>query len=335
VIPREWLLDAGYGAGWRLVRALPEPVARAAFAGAAGLAARRGGGGSGGGWLAQLRRNLARVRPDASAAELDGLVRAALRSYARYWCEAFRLPSMDHDALRAAVGPAIEGRQHVDAALAAGRGMILALPHAGNWDVAGVWLVGRCGGFTTVAERLRPESLYRRFVAYRESLGFEILPLTGGGRPAGEVLAARLAAGGAVCLVADRDLTSGGVPVTFFGEPATLPSGPARLAAATGAALLPVGLWFTDGGWGFRVHPPVPVRPASGGTWGSARESRRAVLSATQAIADAFAADIAEHPADWHMLQPLWLADLPAAARDRARRAGSGLARDADRGHRA
>lgn len=300
VTVRERLLDLGYAGGWRLVRALPAPVARAVFERAADVAARRGGSG-----VAQLRRNLARVVPGAAEPELDELVRAALRSYARYWCEAFRLPSMDHDALRASVGPCIEGLEHVEAALSAGRGMIVALPHSGNWDVAGVWLVGRCGSFTTVAERLRPESLYRRFVAYRESLGFEILPLTGGDEPVATVLARRLAANGAVCLVADRDLTAGGVRVDFFGEPAKMPIGPAKLAERTGAALLPVGLWFTSDGWGFRVHPPVTAP---------------SVRAATQAVADVFAADIAEHPADWHMLQRLWLADLPARRRPAAER---------------
>ena len=294
--PRERLVDLGFAGGWRLVRALPGPVAGALFRLGADRAARRGSPG-----VTQLRRNLARVRPSASPAELDELVRAGLRSYARYWCEAFRLPAMDHDALRAEVGPRIEGLEHVDAALAAGRGMILALPHSGNWDVAGVWLVGRCGGFTTVAERLRPESLYRRFVAYRESLGFEILPLTGGSEPVGTALARRLERGAAVCLVADRDLSAGGVRVDFFGEPAKMPVGPAKLAERTGAALLPVGLWFEpDGGWGFRVHPPVAAT---------------STLAAVHTVANAFAADIAEHPADWHMLQPLWLADLPARRR--------------------
>jgi len=297
---RERLLDLGYAGGWRVVRALPSALAQGLFRRGADWAAGRDGRAT-----RQLRRNLARVRPSASAEELDDLVRAGLRSYARYWCEAFRLPSMDLDALRATVGPRIEGLEHVEAALAAGRGMIVALPHSGNWDVAGVWLAGRCGGFTTVAERLRPESLYRRFVAYRELLGFEILPLTGGPEPVADVLARRLRAGGAVCLVADRDLSAGGVRVDFFGERAKMPIGPAKLAERTGAALLPAGLWFTDDGWGFRVHPPV-VAPS--------------VRAATQAVADAFAVDIAQHPADWHMLQPLWLADLPArrAAQDRA-----------------
>ena len=100
------------------------------------------------------------------------------------------------------------GRQeHIAAALDAGRGAIMALPHSGNWDMAGVWLVQHHGTFTTVAERLKPESLYKRFIDYRESLGFEMLPLTGGERPPFEVLAERLRDNRVVCLMADRDLT--------------------------------------------------------------------------------------------------------------------------------
>jgi phosphatidylinositol dimannoside acyltransferase len=286
---RGWLRDAGYAAGWRLVRVLPQSWAMAAFRYCADLAARRGGAG-----VRQLRSNLRRVVPDASEAELDELVRAGLRSYARYWCEAFRLPSMDHRHIQQTLGHHIDGLDHLDKALAEGKGAIVALPHSGNWDIAGVFLVGHCGQFATVVERLRPESLYRRFVAYRESLGFELVPLTGGVQPPFEVLTRRLRENRVVCLVADRDLTPAGVHVTFFGEQAKMPAGPARLARNTGAALLPVGCWFTDGGWGFRVHPPVNVADVAG---------------TTQAMADAFAADIAEHPQDWHMLQRLWPAD--------------------------
>lgn len=283
------LRDVGYAAGWRLVRVLPRSWAMAAFRHGADLAARRGGAG-----VRRLRGNLRRVVPDVPDAELDELVRAGLRSYARYWCEAFRLPSMDHEHLQATLGEHIEGLDHLDKALAQGKGAIVALPHSGNWDMAGVFLVGHSGRFTTVVERLRPDSLYRRFVAYRESLGFEILPLTGGVEPVFEVLTRRLRDNNVVCLVADRDLTPAGVHVEFFGEQAKMPAGPARLARRTGAALLPVGCWFTEGGWGFRVHPPVDVTDVTG---------------TTQAVADAFAADITEHPEDWHMLQRLWPAD--------------------------
>ncbi|MBY6362028.1 phosphatidylinositol mannoside acyltransferase [Rhodococcoides corynebacterioides] len=293
----EQLGAAGYVAGWRVVRALPEGVARRLFDAGADLAARRGGGPE------QLRRNLARVLGTTPADVPDELVRASVRSYARYWREAFRLPSMDLAAQARSIDASVSGKEHLEAALAAGRGAVLALPHSGNWDMAGVWLTQTHGQFTTVAERLRPESLYRRFVEYRESLGFEIFPLSGGERPPFEQLRDRLEAGGVVCLLGERDLARHGVPVTFFGEPTRMPAGPARLAVDTGAALLPVHCWFTESGWGFSVEPPLDV---SGG-----------VEDATQQLADRFAANIAAHPEDWHMLQPLWWDDLSEARRAR------------------
>lgn len=290
------LTDLGYGAAWRLVRTLPDGVARAAFRFGADRAARGGGDRA-----RQLRRNLARVVPRAGDDELDELVREGLRSYARYWCETFRLPAMDHHDIYRRVEESVTGREYLDAALADGRGAVVALPHSGNFDMAGLWTARRYGGFATVVERLRPEALYQRFLAYRESLGFEILPLTGGARHPLVVLSQRLRANGIVCLVGDRDLSSTGLPVTFFGEPTRMPPGPALLAARTGAVLLPVGSWFTDDGWSFRIHPPIRVPGKEG------------VGAATQALADVFAGDIAAHPADWHVLQPLWPADLPSA----------------------
>ncbi|UGT63318.1 phosphatidylinositol mannoside acyltransferase [Nocardia asteroides] len=284
----------GYAAGWRVVRALPEGVARSAFRIGADRGARNGG-------PDQLRRNLARVLGVAPDAVPDTLIRDSLRSYARYWREAFRLPTMDHAALGRSPLLPVAGRENIDAALARGKGLLLVLPHSGNWDMAGVWLVQNYGGLSTVMERLKPESLFERFVAYRESLGFEIFPLTGGEEPPFRTLAARLRANGIVCLLGERDLTGRGVPVTFFGERTWMPGGPAALAVETGAALLPVHLWFreTEDGteaWGLRV--------------GAAIDTRAGVAAATQALADSFATGIAEHPADWHMLQPLWEGDL-------------------------
>lgn len=293
------LAGLGYAAGWHGVRLLPEHTAHALFRAGGDLAGRRGGAG-----VRQLRANLARVVPKAGQDELDELVTAAMRSYARYWCEVFRLPAMPQQDVYEAVDRGATGQENLLAALEKGNGAIIALTHSGNWDLAGVWLSHRLGQMTTVVERLRPESLFRRFVAFRESLGFEVLPLTGGERPSGEVLAERLRQNKVVCLMADRSLTSSGMPVTFFGERTRMPPGPAFLAATTGAALLPVGSWFSGEEWGFRVHPPVPVR------------GRRELRAATQAVADIFASDIAAHPADWHMLQPFFSADrtAPAAA---------------------
>lgn len=284
------LSDLAYATGWGAVRGLPEPAARWLFQTAADLGARRAGPGT-----RQLRRNYQRVVPKAGPAELDELVRAGLRSYARYWREAFRLQAMDHKAIYQSVEDTLVGGPLLDAAFDRGKGVVMALPHTGNFDVSGIWLVGRTGPFTTVNERLKPESLYQRFVDYRESLGFEILPSEGG---AYRLLIERLRANKVVCLVADRDLSNRGIPVTFFGEETRMPAGPARLAAVTGAQLLVVDNTFTDDGWGVRVHTPITVH------------GRDDVTAATQRMADAFAADIATHPADWHMMQKLWLADL-------------------------
>jgi KDO2-lipid IV(A) lauroyltransferase len=287
----------GYATAWRLVRTLPAGTAHAVFRAGADRAFRTNGPST-----QQLRRNLSRVVPAAEPAELDDVVRRALRSYARYWCETFRLPVMDLDAVYRTVDAVVTGVEHIDAALAAGNGVVLALPHSGNFDVAGIWCVRNTGPFTTIVQRLEPESLYRRFRAYRESLGFEIIPLTGGDQHPIAVLSARLRANKVVCLVADRDLTAAGVPVTFFAEPARMPGGPALLAARTGATLLPVDTWFVDDGtWGLHIHPPVRIGPGRAG-----------IHAATQALADAFAADIARHPADWHMTQRIWSADFDA-----------------------
>jgi phosphatidylinositol dimannoside acyltransferase len=292
VTARERVVDAGYAAGWAAVRALPEPVAAAGFAAAGTVAARRGPKG-----VQRLRTNLARVV--GPGVELDPLVARAMRSYARYWRETFRLSRITPATVRDNTD--FIGADVLDKAVASGRGVVLALPHCGNWEAAGVWLLDHGVPFSTVAERLKPESLYERFLAFREGLGMEVLPLTGGERPPSDVLRERLRAGRAICLLGDRDLTRRGIDVDFFGATARMPAGPALLAATTGAALHPVGLWFTRGGWGVTVHPEVPI---GGG------RLRDTVTSATQQLADRFAADIARRPYDWHMLQRLWLADL-------------------------
>ncbi|WP_067798150.1 phosphatidylinositol mannoside acyltransferase [Nocardia beijingensis] len=284
--------DLGYAAGWRLVRAMPEPLAVRLFDAGAERAARNGGPN-------QLRRNLARVLGITPEQVPQPLILASLRSYARYWREAFRLPSMDPIRLADIIESSATGLEHIHDAAERGTGAVLALPHSGNWDLAGVWVVQRVGSPTVVAERLAPESLFRRFVRFRERLGFEIIPLTGAATPPFSQLIARIRQGRIVGLLGERDLSGRGVPVTFFGAEARLPAGPARLAIDTGAPLLPVHCWFTPGGWGFRVDPPVDTR-------GGVRET-------TQALADRFAAGIADHPADWHMLQPLWTADVTAA----------------------
>jgi lauroyl/myristoyl acyltransferase len=135
-----------------------------------------------------LRRVIGGNPPDE---QLRALSRETMRSYARYWLEVFRLPVTPAERL---AGGTHDGG-HLQAALGyvtAGRGVVFALPHMGNYDQAAAWMIASgAGSLTSVAERLKPESLYQKFAAFREGLGLEVVPATGGSsRPFG-VLAQR------------------------------------------------------------------------------------------------------------------------------------------------
>ena len=304
------VVGTAYLAGWSATRWLPERVAYGTFQRIADQAAARRGS-----RVQMLEANLRRVvGPNVTDADLRSLVREGMRSYLRYWCDAFRLPSWSTAELDDRVH--IHDVDRLWDTLAQGRGLILALPHSANYDAAAAW-VGRCGRladtgatYTTVAERLRPEWLYERFLSYREGFGLEVLPLTGGGNIVG-TLASRLRSGGLVCLPADRDLTGSGVDVEFFGATARLPGGPALLAHLTDAALISVDLWYDDEGrTQVQVHQPLEVSTSS--------DRRRRVHETTQRMASEFEAGIAGHPEDWHMLQPLWADDVDAAVAAKA-----------------
>ncbi|MGO1949096.1 MAG: phosphatidylinositol mannoside acyltransferase [Mycobacteriaceae bacterium] len=293
----EKLSSLAYRAGWAVTRRIPGPVADRVFTLIADRVSRNGKGPE------QLRANLGRVVGDANVTR--ELVRDSMRSYMRYWREAFQLPSIAGPELAAKVraGFAPEDIARLDAAIGRGRGVVLSLPHSGNWDMAGVWLVDHFGQFATVAERLRPESLFDAFVGYRESLGFEVLALSGGEAPPFGRLKEVLEGGGIVCLLGERDLSGKGVEVDFLGERTSMPAGPARLAQETGAALMVYHSNFTPDGWGSRFSAELD-------TSGSLQDI-------VQQQADAYARNISEFPADWHMLQPLWFPDLSASRRER------------------
>ncbi|WP_127503129.1 phosphatidylinositol mannoside acyltransferase [Actinoplanes solisilvae] len=286
---KDRLIEFGYAAGWRVARALPLSVARRLFTAAADRAYKNNGPGT-----QRLRRNLQQVVPDMP----DELVRDGLRSYARYWLEAFRLPSQSKQQFLDGFGIAPEQYDMLKSLVAEGRGVVLALPHVGNWDAAAAWVVSNGWPMVTVAERLKPEGVYEQFVAYREKLGMEVIPLTGGQRAPLDVLAERLGQGFVVALLSDRDLSRGGVEVEFFGGRTKMPAGPAILAIRTGAPLIAVDLSFTP------AQTYAVLRRITPSTEG-ALDVR--VKATTQLLADAYATGIADHPQDWHMLQKLWL----------------------------
>ena len=328
----ERLTGVAYQLGWKVICRLPESGARWVFTEVADIAWRRQGP-----KVEVLEANLVRVlryrqnqaarqdradrrdqadRQDGAGPqdatdpqdsdavdgqELRRLSRAVLRSYARYWLEVFRLPVIPLDRIVSGMHFYGPNKDTMFDSLKAGRGVIVALPHMGNFEQAGAWVIAEgAGTFTTIQERLKPESVYESFVRFRETLGFEVLPLTGGARPFG-ILAQRLRAGGLVCLVSDRDLKETGVEVEFFGEKARI-AAIAGLAIHTGAALMPTATWFEGDDWAATIYDEIPV-PETG-----TRAEKVAAMS--QQLAHRFEQAISEHPQDWHMLQRVFTADL-------------------------
>lgn len=253
----------------------------------------------------QLQRNQLRVRPELSRTELRHLSRQGLRSYLRYWCDAFRLPSWPLERISGTFD--LRGKEVMDEAVRTGTGAIMVPGHMANWDQAGAWAALRYGAVVTVAERLKPEGLFQQFLDYRRSLGMEVLGL--GESDVLRTLARRLKEGRVVALLGDRDISRNGIEVDLLGQPACLPAGPALLAVMTGAPLHPVGMWFEGESMVGQVLPRVEV-PS-----GLPRDEQ--VRRMTQEIANGLGSAIAEHPVNWHMLQPVWTADLDPARRAR------------------
>ena len=294
---REQLTDtitvSGFKLGSLAARLLPGPVAGAAAQAmgvtlAAGMRDKRG----------MIERHLRRVNPNLRGLALRQAVQQAFDSYARYYVESFRLPSVSSRAVKA--GFTLEGFEQIPAAIAQGTGVILALPHLGGWEWAGRWLIEQGYRMTVVVEPIQPPELFEWFVDLREKLGMTVVPL--GPKAASAVLRA-LHENQVVCLLCDRDLEHNGVPVTFFGEQTTLPAGPAMLGLRTGAPVLPVGVYFTDR---YNGHHAV-VRPAlATDRRGGLRED---VARVTQDLAVELEYLIRRAPEQWHLFQPNWPSD--------------------------
>jgi lauroyl/myristoyl acyltransferase len=249
--------------------------------------------------------NLSRVlghRPDSP------LVRKATREcfllYGRYWYETFALRSMSPEEVDRRF--TLAGREHIDAALQAGQGIVLTLPHMGNWDAAGHWLCLKGYRVTAVAEELKPASVFDLFLRHRRALGMNIVPLTRD-RKIGNLLVRLLSENHIITLVADRDLTGRGVNVEMFGAPRKLPAGPAYLSLATGVPLCICAVFTTADGWLCQINPPARIERT-----GVMRDD---VTALTRVIATQFERYISAVPTDWHMFQPAWDGDRPLRTR--------------------
>jgi len=254
-----------------------------------------------------VARHLQRVDPTLRGLALRRAVNRTFESYAAYWLEAFRLPTLTPAELDA--GMSYEGYEHLEASLHRGRGTILVLPHLGGWEWTGFWFTRVVGvPITAVVERLEPPELFEWFVDFRTSLGMHIVPL---GSDAGREVLKALKRNDLVCLLSDRDIDGKGVDVTFFGERTTLPAGPATLALRTGADLVP-GAMFQRPRSGHHavVRPPLVVERQ-----GTLRDD---VARITQDIADALESLIRIEPTQWHLMSPNWPSDHEALEKRRS-----------------
>lgn len=277
-----------YFAGWRIVRWLPEDWAYSLAYRVADLLVKRNGKS-----VQRLRSNLSRTQPAITTLDLELLVIQAMRSYMRYWCDTFRFPDWSMDKT---VGTVEVTNEHLLLdAIAAKTGVIVALPHAGNWDHAGAYFCANGIQLVTVAERLKPEKLFVKFLEYRQAMGMEVLPLDG---RVLDTLTDRLNAGALVALVADRDLSRSGIDVEFFGGPARMPAGPALLALRTKAPLITAYVSYTE--TGIHIDFNNVVLPNAG-------SDKEKVQEIVQMTAKYFERGIAEKPEDWHMLQRIWI----------------------------
>ena len=278
----------GYFAAWRILRWLPEAFV---YSSANRLADRltKLNGKS----VSRLRSNLDRTQPQITSLDLEILLYKAMRSSLRYWCDTFRFPDWSTSRIMETVTTTNE--YLLLDAIAAGNGAIVTLPHVGNYDHAAAYFCGKGAKIVTVAEHLKPEALFKKFMDYRAAFGMEALPLDGRVIP---TLAQRLRAGCVVALAADRDLSRTGIDVTFFGGPARMPAGPAILALKTDAPLICAMISYTDIG----IHIEFELVPIP--TQGSENER---VAQIVQNSADLFAKGIARYPQDWHMMQRIWI----------------------------
>ncbi|WP_454083945.1 phosphatidylinositol mannoside acyltransferase [Georgenia sp. Marseille-Q6866] len=294
----------------RVVPRLPAWLSSALFAGAAELAALTGVAGVG-----QLRANIARAVPDASPRQLRRLTRRGMRSYMRYYEESLRLPTVSEAQLGQRVRAVNDG--WIRAERAAGRPVVVALGHLGNWDLAGAWATRFLAPVVTVAEHLEPEELFQSFLDFRRGLGMTIIPLEKDGSTFRELLRETRAGVPLVPLLADRDLSRTNVDVALLGERARVAPGPATLAVATGSALAFVGIHYerlrgprrqaAGSRWGIVITFGDPISPPAG----ASREET--ITALTQAWVDELGAAVQAHPEDWHMLQPLFVSDLDPA----------------------
>ena len=274
---------------WKVIGILPEKTAYQLANFVSDQILRKNGKG-----IQRLRSNYKRVVPSISNSALEALTKEGMRSYLRYWFDTFRLNKWSKSRIIETTFVVRENllRDPIETK----KGCIIALPHAGNWDHAAAYFCSTGIPITAVVERLKPEAIFKKFLAYRQSIGIEAISHREKTIP---ILMERLNQGKLVALVADRDMSRNGIEVNFLGGIAKMPAGPAILAIKSGSPLVTAYIRYLDEGIEITFDETIQL-PISG----SEEEQIRII---TQSMADNFAKRIKDSPVDWHMLQRIWV----------------------------
>jgi KDO2-lipid IV(A) lauroyltransferase len=249
----------------------------------------------------RLKFNLARVlKVDAEDPQVEAMAQKAMRSYMRYWVDLFALTKRSSEYVDSEV--IMRNFEEITNALANKIGVVVAVTHSGNWDLAGAYVARKFGGLTTVAERLRPVALFDEFSKHRRSRNIEILPHRGGEITPSVKLSQVLKSGKLVGLVSDRDMSRHGIEVEFFGHQSKMPQGAAKLAIENSALLIPAAVFTENQKTIIEFYPSIDLGSAD-------------VFQVTQQIAATFEKIVAKHPENWHMLQKIWT-DMPIELED-------------------
>lgn len=280
-----------YRAGIAIAGLLPEGIVRVA-----GERAGRFAYGRAGRRRAMSIRHV--TRAIGSEHEVEDTVRKAFGAYGRYWAEAFwvrphRVPAILRHIDR-------EGVERAEAARDAGTGMIFALPHIGNWEVAGTVAHDIGLELLAVAEALPDSDVVDWFIDIRRQLGIDVILANEPGIIG--VLGEALDRGAAVALVMDRNVTEGGVEVEFFGERTSMPAGAASLALRHDVPVFPVAAYFKKGRGHVLVVEEAVEMPISG-------KLQDRIVEGTQRITNALETLILRAPEQWHIVQPNWPSD--------------------------
>ena len=278
-----------------MLRVTPVPLVRA-LAAVAGTVA----------WAVQgdrrrtLEQNMSLLAGDRTPSEQRRLARRAFRNLAVTAVDLFRLPNISPKDLRAMFD--IRGLEHVDAALARGRGLVIATGHLGPYELASGCVAALGYPVHGMVEDLEPRVL-EALASYRSATGMQLVNMKDGLRAAFRILGQNHI----LALVADRAIgdARGAIEVPFGRGRRLLPVGPAVFAQATGAALITA---FASPNpkrsprYLMEFHPPLFAEGRD--------EAER--LRIMKVVSERMAEAVQKNPDHWFVFQPNWITREPA-----------------------